>query len=253
MSSEHKPPRGPLRWLEKFCDPFLIEGISGDLEELFFENIKTKGVFKARFIFWFHSFGFIRLVFKRKNRKMNNMKSIWINYLLTSYRSLKRHKVFFTINLIGLITAITCALFATIYINDELQFESQHSQNENIYRLYKRHINPAEDVDHLTWETSGMMGPTMKEEYAQVDDITRVCPWFYDAVLSFEKNHIACEKLYYADSNFFEFFDYKIFVGDKKTMLTAPSSMVISNQLAKSLFGDNNPIGESIIGLHDLE
>ncbi|MEM7297685.1 MAG: ABC transporter permease, partial [Bacteroidota bacterium] len=72
------------------------------------------------------------------------------------------------------------------------------------------------------------------------------------AILSFDNNNVISEKIYFADSNFFDVFDFPILGGDEKSMLAAPSSIVLSESLAKSLFGDKNPIGEVIVGLHDL-
>ncbi len=249
---EIKPPEWIQRLINRYCDPYLIEGIYGDLEELFFENVELKGPAKAKLIYFFQAFGFFRRRFKKRSKKVSNMKAIWTNYLLTSFRSLKRHKAFFAINLIGLITAITCSLFALVYVHDELQFDNQHSDADRIYRVYKHHINPAENTDHLTYETSGLMGPTMTDEYAEIEEFVRVCPWFSKAIVSYEQNNFATDKLYFADSSFFQFFDYQLLKGNPVTALTAPSSIVISESLAKSIFGDENPIGQVVIGLHDL-
>ncbi|WP_421764905.1 ABC transporter permease [Ekhidna sp.] len=247
-----RPPKWIQRLVERYCEPYLFEGISGDLEELFFENVDQKGTVKARLIYLLQALGFFRLRFIKRSKRVSNMKAIWSNYLLTSLRSLKRHKAFFAINLIGLITAITCSLYALIYIHDELQFDKQHSDLDRTYRLYKHYINPAENIDHFTYETSGMMGPTMTEEYADVQEFVRVCPWFSKAIISYEQNNFATNNLYFADSSFFQFFDFNLMAGNASTALAAPSSIVISQSLAKSIFGDENPVGESVIGLHDL-
>lgn len=247
-----KPPGWIQKLISRYCEPYLFEGISGDLEELFFENVELKGPRKAKMIYLFHAIGFFRMRFKKRSKRVSNMKAIWCNYLLTSFRSLKRHKSFFVINLIGLITAITCSLFALIYVFDELQFDKQHSDVDKTYRLYKHYVNPAENIDHLTYETSGMMGPTMTEEYAEVQEYVRVCPWFTKAIISFDQNNFGTENLYFADSTFFDFFDFPLLKGDPSTVLTAPSSIVISESLAAAIFEDQNPIGQVVIGLHDL-
>ncbi|MEP1033811.1 ABC transporter permease [Ekhidna sp.] len=247
-----KPPGWIQKLVSRYCEPFLFEGISGDLEELFFENVELKGPRKAKVIYLFQAIGFFRMRFKKQSKRVSNMKAIWHNYLLTSFRSLKRHKSFFAINLVGLITAITCALFALIYVLDELQFDKQHSEIDKTYRLYKHYINPAENIDHLTYETSGMMGPTMTDEYAEVQEYVRVCPWFSKAIISFDQHNFGTENLYFADSTFFQFFDFSLLKGDPATVLTAPSSIVISESLAKAIFEDQNPIGQVVVGLHDL-
>ncbi|MEO9484250.1 MAG: ABC transporter permease [Ekhidna sp.] len=251
---QHKirPPGWIKRLINRYCEPYLFEGISGDLEELFFENVELKGLRKARIIYLMQAIGFFRMRFKKRSKRVSNMKAIWSNYLLTSLRSLKRHKSFFAINLIGLITAISCSLFAMVYIFDELQYDQQHGDIDKTYRLYKHYVNPAEGIDRLTYETSGMMGPTMTAEYAEIQEFVRLCPWFSKATISFDQNNFGTENLYFADSSFFRFFDFPLLKGDPATVLAAPSSIVISESLAKAIFGNQNPIGEVVVGLHDM-
>lgn len=252
MKEELQPPKWAYNLLRQFCDPYLWEGISGDLYEVFLDNVESKGSRKAKWIYVFQSFGFLRGKFKKKDKRRSNMKSIWYNYFLTSFRSIKKQKVLFGINIIGLVMAITCSLFALIFINDELHFDEQHSDGEKIYRLYKRYINVSENIDHNTFETSGMMGPTIQEEYPEVESYTRVLPWWHSIVLTFDKKNIISEHTYFADSTFFDFFDFEVLRGDPSTFLTAPSSIVLTESLAKKIFGDANPIGEQIIGFNYL-
>ncbi|SNT37003.1 putative ABC transport system permease protein [Ekhidna lutea] len=254
MSSNNvKPPGWIQRLVERFCEPYLFEGITGDLEELFAENVELRGPAKAKLLYLLQAIGFFRMRFKKKSQTTSNMKAIWHNYLLTSFRSLKRHKAFFAINLVGLITAITCSLFALVYIYDESQFDEHISDAENIYRLYKRHINETEGVDHLTYETSGMMGPTMTDEYPEVVSFSRVLPWWDDVILTYENKNIVSEKLYIVDSNFLDFIGEDLILGDPKTVLTAPASIALSEQLAKSIFGDENPLGKTVVGINDVD
>ena len=219
------PPQWMHRLLEKFCEPTLFEGISGDLLEDFQSNVEMKGPRRAQWTYLFQSIGFLRLIFKKKAKRMTPMKSIWLNYLQTTFRSVLKNKAYFAINLLGLILAITCGWFALVYIQDELKFDQGHSEKDQIYRLYKRNYKPNENTDHLTYETSGLMAPTMKDEFPEVEDFTRFCPWFEDAILSFEETNVQTEHFYFADSNFFQFFDYEVIAGDPIRFLTVPSSM----------------------------
>ncbi len=252
MKKELQPPRWIYNVLERFCDPYLWEGISGDLFESFLENVEKKGALKARLIYVSQSLGFLRMKFKKKEKRLNNMKSIWLNYFLTSLRSIKKQKALFGINLIGLIMAISCSLFALVYIDDELSFDTQHSDGDRTYRLYKRYINVPENVNHLTFETSGLMGPTMKDEYPEVEEIIRICPWWHRVIVSYEETNLSTDKIYFTDSTFFDFFDYELLQGDPSTVLTAPSSIALSESFARKLFGDEDPIGKVVVGFEDL-
>lgn len=178
------------------------------------------------------------------------MRAILSNYFVTSFRSIKKNKALFAINLVGLVLAITCSLFAFVYINDELQFDQQHTDRDEIYRLYKRYINVTEGVDHLTFETSGMMGPTMEDEYPEVLSSVRVLPWWHGVVLTHKQTNISSEGLYFADANFFEFFDFEVVDGDPNAFLEAPSSIVLTESLARKIFKDERPIGKVVKGLN---
>ncbi|NQZ77579.1 MAG: ABC transporter permease [Ekhidna sp.] len=208
MTPTPRPPKWPLKWLARFCQTELIEGIAGDLEELYLENIQQKGKVRATLLYCLQSLGFVRLIFKKKPKRISNMRAIWTNYLVTAFRSLRRQRTFFAINLVGLIIAITCSLFALVYIHDELQFDKQHAEGAHIHRLYKRYVNEAEGVDHLTYDVSGMMGVTMKEEFPEVVKMTRVLPWWHPFILSYQETNIPTEGVHFVDDNFFEIFDF---------------------------------------------
>ena len=255
MKSLQRPPKHPFKWLERFCDPHLMEGISGDLEELFYENVREKGRTKAVVIYWLQSLGFVRAVFKKRPARVSNLKAVWTNYFLTAFRTMRRQKYIFVINLLGLVTAIACSLFALVYIYDELQFDRQHAEGSNIYRLYKRYINVLEGVDHYTYDTSGMMGLTMKEEYQEVADISRMLPWWHPIIFSYKDTHISSEGMHFVDANFFEFFDFEVVAGDPATFLEAPSSIVLTESLARRIFPNEEvvPLGEQIVAIGDLE
>ena len=252
MKKELQPPKWIYNILERFCDPYLWEGISGDLFESFLENVETKGIWKARLTYTIQSVSFLRMKFKKKEKRLSNMKSIWLNYFRTTLRSIKKQKALFAINLIGLIMAISCSLFALVYIIDEFQFDSYQSDSNQTFRLYKRYINVPESIDQLTYETSGLMGPTMQQEYPEVEEFMRICPWWHKVIISYEETNISTDKIYFADSTFFDFFDYEIVQGNSSTMLTAPSSIALSTSFAKKLFGDEDPIGKVVVGFDEL-
>lgn len=252
MKKELQPPKWIYKLIERFCDPYLWEGISGDLEEGFHENVELKGLQKARWIYLLNSIGFLRNIFKDKTKNISNMKSIWLNYFTTSYRSIQRNKLYFFINLAGLILAISCGLFALIYVTDEMQFDKFHTEGDKIHRLYKRHLNEADGVDRLTFEVSGMMGPSIVDEFPEAESFLRINFRNYQVILSNEKNNVATEQLYIVDSTFFDFFDFEIVAGNPNELLNAPSTIVLSESLARAIFGDSDPIGKTVLGLNDL-
>ena len=235
----NQPPQWIINIIEWYCDPYLAEGILGDLYERFEVFQKRYGHNKARIIICWQAFGFLRWNFRNKNKSFTPMYSIWLNYFRTARRSMMRNKLFFSINLIGLIFAICSTLFAFVYIQDDLAYDQMHKEGEQIFRLYKRHYNPNEGTDRLTAETSGLMGPTIKSDYPEVTEITRICPWWGEVNMYHEDKVFSTKGWYFVDSTFFDVFDYQIVTGDPKTALVQPRSAVISESLAKRIYGNS--------------
>ena len=126
MKSPIQPPNWIDKLLERYCDPFLWEGICGDLHEVFRENVEIKGYRYSSLIYFWQAVGFLRMKFKKKSKTQTIMSPTWKNYVLTSLRSIKRNKIYFGINLVGLVVALSCGLFASIYIFDEFQYDQDY-------------------------------------------------------------------------------------------------------------------------------
>lgn len=252
MTRKHTPPKWILRFLRKFIESDILEGIEGDLTEIYTENEKNKGRLLANTFILFQSIGFIRSNFM-KNFMPSGLRHFWYNYLLISYRSILRNKLYFGITLIGLILAMGCSLFAFIYIADELSFDKNISRSEDVFRLYKRYVNPPEHIDMLTAETSGLMGPTMLDEFPEVVNMTRISPWWDKWDITESNTHHRLQNVYFVDSTFFEIFNIRLIVGDKSGALSEPASIILTESRAKAIFGDENPVGQTIKGLEEVE
>ncbi len=175
------------------------------------------------------------------------------NYLKILLRQALKHKAYVMINVLGLTTALVCGVFGLAYILDELSYDRFHTEKDHIFRLYKRNVSINDGTERLTAETSGLMGPTIVQDYPEATGFVRVLPWFDQVVLSHEENHIKIDNAVFADSSFLDFFDFRLLQGDVSTALTAPSSMVLSESLARNLFGDTDPVGQVVTGLSDID
>ena len=251
--SSPNPPGWIGKWLDRFVHRNLSEGIRGDLLEIFEEECERLGGRKARRRYVWRALGFFRATFRKKETHNQHTTAMWKNHFITSVRSLRRHNLYFLINTFGLTIALTCAIFAAIFSYDELSFDSQHSKADQIYRLYKNYVNPEGGTSFFTSETSGLMGPTMVEEYPELENFVRLRPWWDDVVVSYGERNFAIENFVFADSSFFEFFDFRLVAGNPETALREPSSIVLTSSLAAKLFGTENPMGRIVTGIHDQD
>jgi putative ABC transport system permease protein len=65
-------------------------------------------------------------------------------------------------------------------------------------------------------------------------------------VMFYNETYYPIDQAFECDSTFFEVFDAELLIGDKKTILNAPGSMVVTESFASKVFGSANPIGEVI-------
>lgn len=241
------------RWLDRFCEGHLQEGIHGDLEELYQVDLHKKGPFPAKLNYYLRALGFFRYTFHAKSKKRySNIEAMWKNHFITAFRSLNKQRQYFLINSLGLTLAIACFLFATLFAFDEFSFDRFHRKSENIYRLYKKKVNQEKGTSVFSAETSGQMGPEIVARYPEAINTVRINPWYDDAVLSYGETNLRTKHLVIADSTLFDVFDFQLLRGNPKTALKEPSTIVLSASFAKNLFGNEDPMGKTVVGLNDL-
>ncbi|HEX9650216.1 MAG TPA: ABC transporter permease [Cyclobacteriaceae bacterium] len=175
------------------------------------------------------------------------------NYFRIMLRQLWRNKTYFTINLIGLTAAITCVILSVSFLFNQLSYDKFHKNGNSIYRLAKKNVSTTSGAESYDAETSGMMGPTMVNQFPEVINVIRVQPWWDDVLVSYKEKSFKVSPWVFADSAFFNVFDFELTRGDKSTVLTRPLSIVLTEGLAKKLFGDQDPIGNSIVGMNNLD
>ncbi len=169
--------------------------------------------------------------------------SLFKNYLLSLVRNAGRDKFFTALNLLGLAIGITASIMIFLYIQDQLTYDKHNASYERIYRLEGDFfINEKQD---LTAITQIPLGPTLKDDYPEIVDQTRILArrdfYFEHGEDTFKEDSIML-----ADSTVFNVFTIPFVSGDPNTALTAPFSMVISRSLAHKYFGSWDVVGESM-------
>ncbi|MEJ0057860.1 MAG: FtsX-like permease family protein [Bacteroidota bacterium] len=145
------------------------------------------------------------------------------------------------------------SILAIMFMMDEKSFDQFHANKDRLFRLNKVFVEDDKSTT-LQAESSGLMGPTMVDEFPEVEATVRFHPWYEEVLLSNEEKTLITGEadLAFADSTFFQVFDFKLLRGDPRKVLTRPSTIVITEQVAKSLFGNQDPIGKTFIGIGGL-
>ncbi|MCB0771010.1 MAG: ABC transporter permease, partial [Flavobacteriales bacterium] len=171
------------------------------------------------------------------------------NILLSTLRNLTRSKLYTLINLLGLATGIACFVLIGMYVYHERSYDRFVPHADRVYRVVGE-IEMEGQGEHSSSMVFGL-GPTLYADHPELIDL--YCRWFdfqdpqhsLKVGDSLSTNKLFTESgLYLVDSTVFELFGYPLKVGDPKTALARPGSIVLSEALAKKYFGDADPMGQ---------
>ena len=176
--------------------------------------------------------------------------SLFKNYVRSLLRNAIRDKYFTILNMLGLAVGITAAILIFIYIQDQVNYDGHNEHYERIYRLEGDFL--ISEKKDLTAITQIPLGPTLKDEYPEIVDQTRILP---RRDLYFEKGEDTFKEdsIMLADSTVFNIFTVHFLFGDPAKALAEPFTMVMSASLANKYFGRTNVIGESMKTLDDRQ
>jgi putative ABC transport system permease protein len=163
---------------------------------------------------------------------------IW-NYLAVALRGMARHKSSTAINLLGLSVGITACLLMTLFVLDELSYDRFHRDTQNLYRITNQTSSGRE------WAC--MQGPVAYDMFETVPDVSYARIWpQYDQVVAAGNERRLTSDVYFTDPGFFDVFTFPVLQGDATSALAGTHRAVLTRSMAKRLFGDRNPIGETV-------
>jgi putative ABC transport system permease protein len=165
------------------------------------------------------------------------------NYLLLAVKNFRKQKMFSGINILGLTVGITCCLMIFLFILNEFSYDNFHKNGKNIYRIMRvGEINGQKE--NIPWVSPPYAAALLNDYPDAVQKAIRVQP---DNDLVVYKNVSYNEKkVYLVDSNFFDFFSFRLIKGNPATVLSDPLSIVMTASAAKKYFGNEDPIGKVV-------
>lgn len=168
------------------------------------------------------------------------------NYLVTAFRNIKRQKLYSFTNIFGLSIGIAACLFIFIYVRNELSYDMYHRDADRIFRIGTEIKDKTGDVIFAAAHIP--LAPAIKKDFPQVGHAVRFWGGGIPLVVRSGKDKKFYEKENYfrADPELFEIFTIPFIVGNPKTALSNPQSVVISEDMAEKYFGRENPLGKTL-------
>jgi putative ABC transport system permease protein len=167
-----------------------------------------------------------------------------LNYFKIAWRNLNKHKLFSLVNICGLAIGVAAFWVIALYVTDELSYDRYNQKADRIFRV----------VQHGKWNTgsfdlaitSAPYAPTLKADYPEVEDATRIDLEGGGKIIYNEKQMMVPD-ISFADNSIFNIFTYHFLDGDPQSALLKPHSIVLTKTLALTIFGDvSSAVGKTI-------
>jgi len=166
------------------------------------------------------------------------------NYLKIAFRNLWKQKGYSFINITGLAIGLACCFLIAIYINYELSYDRFHNDEEQLYRTI---VTQQRGGTSSTFAlTPSAYAAEWVEEFPGLEYAVCYSNWG-ELLLQHQNEALPRRRLAYADSSFLKAFSFDLAVGDLKKALSAPMSIIIPAEVAKTHFPGKNPVGETIL------
>ncbi|MGD8779741.1 MAG: ABC transporter permease [Ignavibacteria bacterium] len=234
MKNKNTPPKLAAWLLSRFLFGLELSEKLGDLEEEFLFNQKKFGLFKAKLSYWRQTLLTIPVCIKNIFQWGIIM---FQNYLKIAIRSIKKHKAFSAINILGLAIGMASCFLILLWVQDELSYDKFHKNADNLFILTI--FNGEFTAAASPWA----LVSTLKKDFPEFLKGTRYVEGTRNVRYNEKKFY---EKIALADEDFLEMFSFKFIKGNPKTALSNINSILITEEIAVKYFGDEDPIGKTI-------
>ncbi|GAB4037436.1 ABC transporter permease [Spirosoma gilvum] len=167
------------------------------------------------------------------------------NFLLTALRNLAKQKVFAGFNILGISMGIACCIVVYLLIQYHYSQDAFHQKAATIFTV--NHVRTVDGSPEL-WATSpDAIGSSLK---AHIPQVKRFVRFDHEGVVVKSGDHVFHESLHLADPDFFQLFSFPLQSG-RTDVLHDPSSLVLSEPMARKYFGNEEPIGQQLTVIFD--
>ena len=217
------------------------------MHELFERRVETKGVWKAKALYWLNVLMFLRPDYIRKRKPIYspNPAAIFRNYVIVTLRQLRKNRVFALINLSGLAPGMAAFVLILQYVSFEQSFNRFHTQLPNLYRV----------LFSKNGESAAVVSPGIavisQSNFTEVADFCRIAQGVARGTVTYrneetneyEQSFMEVEPIAYADGSFFRMFSFPVLQGSPDA-LQSPNTVALSASYARKYFDDQEPLGK---------
>ncbi len=164
------------------------------------------------------------------------------NYLITAFRNVIRYKGFSLINIFGLALSMSVCMLIIVVILDQFSYDEMHTEKDRIYRI--QHMDSISKIPLKMASNPYPLGTELRDNYAIAEKVVILNNSFGGEGL-YKDTRLAFRG-FYANTAFFDVFDFQLQDGTPEGILDEPYTLVLSRETADKFFGDEDPVGKFI-------
>lgn len=239
-SRGHRPPGWVKKFLSGLLDERLLEGSLGDLEEKYSTNVDNgMSLWRANILYIFEALGFLKMAQARE--ESGSAITQIVHALMFFARLIRKDKSYYVVSMFGLALSLASFMFITMYIADELSYDSIHENRDRIFRV-TTHLRIS-DTDFDLATSQFPAAQALLNEYPEVEEAVRLHKELRFLEVGDKK---IGEEVILADRSFFKVFSFPLLHGDPNTVLDEPSNVVLTRDAAIRFFGTENAMGKEM-------
>ncbi len=162
------------------------------------------------------------------------------SYFKTAIRNLIRNKAYAVINVFGLAIGIAGCLLISMFVKDELTYDSWHRNKENIYRITT--IATFQDKQNVMQATSYVEANIFKQQIPEIKSFARLRG--EGATVNIGSDYFDEKRLKFADRALFEIFDFNLIHGAFDEQLDGLESVLLTASASVKYFGTTASVGK---------
>jgi len=162
--------------------------------------------------------------------------------LKIALRNLWRNKGFTLINLGGLAIGLASCMILLLYVAYEYGYDKQFTDYDKTYVLYNNQKTASETFSFMAFP--GQLKDEIKEKVPGVAKVSRLS-YPEPTLISYHQNNFKMNAVF-GDPDFLNMFDYKVLKGNSNTFLNSVDGVILTETLAKNLFGNEDPINKVV-------
>ncbi len=164
------------------------------------------------------------------------------NFFISTFRFLKKNKLFTAINLLGLSLALAISFIIILYVVNEMSYNNCHENKDEVYNIVNYYTDSKDQFEG----TAFPLAETLKKEFPEVVAATNTkSNWQIFAKV--KEEHIRLKAVCTSDDIFKIFTLPLVFGSIDNGLLENPDDIVLSESLAKKIYGNENPLGKEFV------